>query len=406
MVSVKESTKIILQHALAFPVEKVMLENGTGRYLKEKIVADRDFPPYDRVMMDGIAIKSIGWKKGLKKYKIKGLQAAGAIPLTIQHEDECLEVMTGTVVPFGADTIIPYEEVDFEESNKEKYAFVRENFSVVPGKHIHEKGSDRKKNETLINENIKISPAEIGVMATVGKSEVKVAKFPKVAVIATGDELVPVNHVPEPHQIRQSNIYSLQSSLLITGIKASTFHLVDDKEILLRNLENILKEFDVLMLSGGVSKGKTDYLPEVMEILKVKKLFHRVQQRPGKPFWFGIHGERTTIFAFPGNPVSTFVGFYRYFLPWFRRSLGLTTNQSIQCILAEDFTFNPELTYFLQVKVEINEQGEIMAWPRPGKGSGDLANLINGFLELPADKKIFKKGEVYPLMLYRDSIFQ
>ena len=185
---------------------------------------------------------------------------------------------------------------------------------------------------------------------------------------------------------------------------ASKLHLKDDKKIMIRELQKKLNENDVLIFSGGVSKGKADYLPGVLEELQVKKLFHRVKQRPGKPFWFGIHKGHTLIFAFPGNPVSTFVGFYRYFLPWFRKSLFLPHDTSVRAKLATDFSFKPDLTYFLQVKVKVNKDGEIEAFPVPGRGSGDLANLVScdGFMELPALKSEFKAGETYPLIFFRE----
>jgi molybdopterin molybdotransferase len=168
-----------------------------------------------------------------------------------------------------------------------------------------------------------------------------------------------------------------------------------------KSLRKILDDYDVLILSGGVSKGKFDFVPEVLEGLGIKKLFHQVSQRPGKPFWFGTSGAGKVAFALPGNPVSTFMCFYRYVRPWIYKSLG-TDYGHPSAILEKDYSFAPPLTCFLQVTVR-NESGKTIARPIPGGGSGDFANLknITGFLELPLEKDQFKAGEVYPYISFR-----
>ncbi len=274
---------------------------------------------------------------------------------------------------------------------------------------------DRKQNDLLIVKNTVISSAEIGVLATVGKAKVKVAKQPKVMIVSTGDELVEVNEIPLNHQIRKSNVYTLVALLKKLKIDSNTAHINDDRSILKQKIKSFLVDYDVLLFSGAVSKGKFDFLPEIFEELGVEKLFHKVKQRPGKPFWFGtigafgIDNEKSgeennisTIFAFPGNPVSTFVGCLKYFYPWFQKSTGINHKNLDKAILSEDFSFNPELTYFLQVSLK-NENGKLIATPIKGKGSGDLANLVDvdGFLELSVNKTEFKKGEVYPMIRYR-----
>jgi molybdopterin molybdotransferase len=184
------------------------------------------------------------------------------------------------------------------------------------------------------------------------------------------------------------------------GWKGTQYHLRDNKEILSSSLKEILDNHDVVILSGGVSKGKFDFIPDVMEDLGIKKLFHQVSQRPGKPFWFGT-GNRKVVFALPGNPVSTYMCFYRYVKPWLLKSLGVTERLP-QAILSADFAFKPALTYFLQVRIAY-ESGKLMAHPDAGGGSGDFANLknIDGFLELPLGGSSFKAGEVFPFIPFR-----
>jgi molybdopterin molybdotransferase len=271
---------------------------------------------------------------------------------------------------------------------------------ISRGENVHLQGTDAKENTTLLSPGIRISPAEVALMASVGKSAVTVFAFPKTAIISTGDELVPVNQIPLLHQIRQSNAHALQAALMEMECEASLFSIADQKDVLEKSLSQIFKHNELIILSGGVSKGKFDYVPQVLESLGVKKLFHQVSQKPGKPFWFGA-SEHQTVFALPGNPVSTYMCFYRFIRPWLMKSFG-TDGPFPSAILASDFSFKPPLTYFLQVKIQ-EENGQRMAYPDPGGGSGDFANLkdVDGFLELPAEKTDFKKGEVFSFVPFR-----
>lgn len=415
LTSSNTALEIILNESVNFEIEEVDFINSLGRVLKENIVADRDFPPFNRVSMDGIGICFDSFNKGQRKFTIEGIQPAGSPQLALKNFENCIEVMTGAVLPKNIDVVIPYEQVEIENSIATVQIEEIEQF-----KNIHKKGTDKQQGDLIIPENTLISSAEIGVLATVGKSKLKVVKQPKVMIISTGDELVEVAETPEAYQIRRSNVYTLVSLLERLKINAETAHITDNKEILKSKIKGYLKEYDVLLFSGAVSKGKFDFIPEVLDELGVVKLFHKVAQRPGKPFWFGHNvpdvmsgrgednvvesnqSQNTSVFAFPGNPISTFVGCMKYFYPWYQKSMGLKEQQNF-AVLANDFTFEPSLTYFLQVKLE-NKNGELLAHPIAGKGSGDLANIVltDGFLELPADRTEFKKGEVFPIMKYRD----
>jgi molybdopterin molybdotransferase len=250
----------------------------------------------------------------------------------------------------------------------------------------------------LIKKGKRIGAAEIAVLASVGKAQVPVWKLPRVAVISTGDELVDVSETPEIQQIRRSNSYMLAAALTQIQAHVQLFHLPDDPEVLETQLQQLLQEFEVLVLSGGVSEGKADFVPSILEKLGVEKIFHKVAQRPGKPFWFG-KSPRNLVFALPGNPVSTFLCCYRYVLP----SVGQGTFQTEQVALAEDLRFDPALTYYLPVRLHHDWQGRRLATPLRGSGSGDLANLLeaDGFLELPPEICEFNAGEVYDFIRFR-----
>jgi len=395
MISVQEALHIVLNSVQNFGIEEIPFLKSFGRILKEEITADRDFPPFNRVSMDGIAINYLSFKKGQRSFNIEGIQAAGSAQITLKNTKNCFEVMTGAVLPNNVNTVIRYEDVTIENG----VATINID-AINDGQNIHLKGKDFALGDILIFENTKISAAEIGVLATVGKSFVKVAKQPKVMIVSTGDELVGVDEIPLEHQIRRSNVFTLVSLLEKLQIKSETDHIADDKPILKSKIETYLQEYDVLLFSGAVSKGKFDFLPEILDELGIEKLFHTVAQRPGKPFWMGTT-KTCTVFAFPGNPISTFVNCLAYFHPWYFKSVGLELNEET-AILGEDVTFKPNLTYFLQVKLEL-EKGFLTAFPISGNGSGDLASLVktDAFIQLSDDKIEFKKGESHPIIRYR-----
>ena len=414
MIKVSQASNIILASAQDYGEESVDFMHSLGRVLKEDVLADTDFPPFDRVCMDGIGVCFDSFMSGARTFKIEGVQAAGAPQKTLEDSINCLEVMTGAILPYKANVVIPYELVDIEDGiAKVSIDEVRKL------QNVHLKGADKFRGDLLIPKNHKITAAEIGVLATVGKSKVRVAKNPKVLIVSTGDELVEVSELPLAHQIRRSNVYSLQALLLQIGVDSTTAHLSDDKEVLTREIEAAINKFDVLLFSGAVSKGKFDFIPEVLDELGVEKLFHKVKQRPGKPFWFGRLASLdidesdglenkskldngTVIFAFPGNPISTYVNCLKYFYPWYEKSMFGTHKKNEEAILAKDFSFKPNMTYFLQVKLS-NTSGNLMATPAVGNGSGDLANLTqaDGLLELPEDRTHFIKGETFPVIRYR-----
>lgn len=396
MITVAKAKHIILENTQDFGIEEIPFLQAIGRVLKEDIVADRDFPPFNRVAMDGIAINYRFFEQGLRHFKIEGIQAAGSPQKTLDNAANCYEVMTGAVLPNNTDTVIRYEDVDINTL----VATITID-EIKERQNIHRKGSDKSKGTVLIKKNTIISAAEIGVLATVGKATVKVAKQPKVMIVSTGDELVDVNKNPLDHQIRRSNVYTLVSLLNNLKIPAETAHITDEKSILKEKIESYLKQYDVLLFSGAVSKGKFDFLPEVLDELGVQKLFHRVSQRPGKPFWFGTTNN-CNVFAFPGNPVSTFVNCLVYFYPWYLKSTGLHSEEKT-AVLAKNITFKPNLSCFMQVKLT-SENGQVYATPIQGNGSGDLASLVeaDGFIELPKTEEVtFKKGSVFPILAYR-----
>lgn len=392
MISFDEAFEKVMQHTQDWGTQTVDLLESTGRVLTGPVLADRDFPPFDRSTKDGIAIHFSAFEKGKSTFKIESVLSAGMPQQKLNSVDHCFEIMTGAVVPENTDTVIMYEQVTLENGSATIESIPKK------GQNIHKKGSDGITGKVLLEPDCRITAAEIGILATVGKSHVSVKKLPKVCVISTGNELVDVSEIPLPHQIRKSNTLSLYAALSRENIVPELLHLTDDKKVIQENIARVLQENDVLLLSGGVSKGKFDFIPEVMESLGVEKVFHRVAQRPGKPFWFGKQKEyNTLVFSFPGNPVSTYANYHVYFVPWFYRSLGLHYPKK-EVILDQPIRNDLPLTRFVQVKTYF-EQGKLFAAPILDGGSGDLANLSksDGFLCLRPRNGEYQKGELVPM---------
>ncbi|MBS1567010.1 MAG: molybdopterin molybdotransferase MoeA, partial [Bacteroidetes bacterium] len=387
MTTVREAEKIVLSCAKDYGTERLPFMQAQGRVLAEAMQADRDFPPYDRATMDGIAIAAKDFGKGLRSFSIRGTQAAGESPIELSAPGDCIEIMTGAAVPASTDAVIRYEDIAIKDGIATLQTEI-----ISRGQNIHLRGRDRKQGETVVAANRIVNPAIISMAASLGLSTLTVKKLPRVVIISSGDELVEVDQTPSAYQIRRSNNYTLKAILQGHAIDADMLHIPDDPAITQREVGRCLGQYDAIILSGGVSMGKFDYIPQALEALAVAPLFYKVQQRPGKPFWFGRHAQGPLVFALPGNPVSGFMCIHRYFIPWLRTSLGLP-EEIHYAALTDDFSFAPKLQYFLQVKLLGDTQGVVLAQPVAGNGSGDFANLADtdAFMELPAERDNFNK---------------
>lgn len=398
MTTVSKAEKIILKHARPFPAVRVSLEEAWGRVLAEDLFADRDLPPFDRVSMDGIAIHHAAWQKGARQFPIEAVQPAGSPRIRLKDSSSCIEVMTGAILPKGCDCVVPFESVDIKDGR----ARIREDFKLVAAQNVHEEGSDYKKGSRLLSRGCRLLPPQIAVAASVGKSKLMVSKDPRIAVVATGNELVEVDKPVKLFQIRQSNAHAIEAALRLQRYTdVQRLHIKDDRRDMMVSLRKVLKTSDVLILSGGVSMGKFDYVPEVLKELGVKVYFYKIKQRPGKPFWFGISGDGKPVFALPGNPVSTQVCFHRYVLPYLRKASGIREDVVEYATLMEDVHIKISLTYFLPVKLTCGTDGHVTAEAVYPNGSGDYASLArsDGFVELGADTYDFPQGTT--VRLYR-----
>jgi molybdopterin molybdotransferase len=383
MIEVAEAEALILENMPRFASGEEPLAACVGLVLAADVVAERDQPPFDRVTMDGIAIAYRDWAAGVRAFAVIGTQAAGAPALATAAPEQCVEVMTGAMLPGGTDTVVPVERVERHGDA----AKVAPDAAVAARQFVHARGVDRKTGGVLLRAGTRIGPPEIAVLASAGCASVAVARRPRIAVISTGDELVGLDEPLAPEQIRSSNDWAIEASLTRHRLAAVTrTRLKDDASALADALRRIDDAADVLILSGGVSMGQFDFVPAVLAKLGAKLVFHRVRQRPGKPMWFGLSARGKPIFALPGNPVSTLVCTTRYVLPALRAASGLTREPTEVVTLAAPTEASPQLTYFMPVRLDWSAAGSGLAQPRPTNTSGDFVSLAgtDGFVELPA----------------------
>ena len=393
MVTVEEAVSAVLAHRIPLQIESIPFDQASGRVVAQDLAADRDFPPFDRVTMDGIAISYEDFNGKGTRLEVSGIAPAGAPRTKRQGDKTCVEVMTGAPLPLGTDTVIRYEDIAIADGIAEIQID-----DIRHTQNVHDKGLDRTTGDVLVNAGQVLSAGELGIAATVGASTIDVYRKPRICVVSTGDELVPIEATPEPHQIRASNVHSVMASLETHGATCTVAHLLDNYEAIKAELKVLLENNDAVVLSGGVSKGKFDYVPEVLAELSVSKAFHGISQRPGKPFWFGYRGGSApcAVFALPGNPVSTLACTARYIVPWLRQSL-LQPIDNHYAILDAQVDFRPDLTFFKQIKLSSSPTGTVIASPVYSQGSGDLASLsgTHAFIELPRGKQVFEPGQVY-----------
>jgi molybdopterin molybdotransferase len=395
MIEIEEALRIILEQRVNIEIEQVPIELAQGRILAENIDADRDFPPFDRVTMDGIAIDFEQYKNGQRFFEVEQIHTAGSPTYALKNITKAVEVMTGATLPTSTNCVIRYEDLEEKDNGFE----IRSELNI--NQNIHKKGIDKKAGEILISSPVHLEAMELAVAATVGKANILVFSQIKVAIISTGDELVAVDEPVLEHQIRRSNAMAIKALIKPYTANVTLFHLIDDKEELKNKLAQIVDEFQVLILSGGVSMGKKDFVPDVLAELGVKKLFHKIKQKPGKPMWFGVKNQKT-IFALPGNPTSTIVCTLAYVLPWLVSQYGVNERRVKQAKLTNEMIFKGNLAHFVQARLEYRK-AETWAAPLTNNGSGDFVNLSNsdGFLAFPIrENGVFEQGEVIDFLLF------
>lgn len=396
MLTPTQAAEAIAAAMPAFDAETVGLSEAPGRVLRQAVCAERDLPPFDRVTMDGIAIRHTSFASGQRRFAIQGRQHAGDPQQTLDDDAACIEIMTGAMLPRNCDCVIPVERTSSTGQSVE----IEAGYAARQHQFIHPQGSDHRRKQCILNAGQRIEPLDIALIASCGLAQLLVSKQPRIRIISTGNELVAAGQPMADHQIRLSNGPAIVAMLRTHGYSNGEHeHLLDDRQQLEQRLARYLQESDVLILSGGVSMGKADFVPEVLAQLGVKVIFHKISQRPGKPMWFGIGPGNQAVFALPGNPVSALVCCRQYVLPALAQASGRLTRSNEVAALAESFTCKAALTCFLPVRLASDASGRLLATPVPTNTSGDLAALsgTDGYLELAQETDEFLAGSAWPL---------
>jgi molybdopterin molybdotransferase len=329
-------------------------------------------------MMDGFALRAADLKEG-RDFLITDAAPAGRPAVALAESPRtCVEVMTGAPLPLGADCIVPVEET---HRNGDRVV-IANSFEAESGRFIHPAGSDAKKGLLLLASGTRIGSRETGVAASCGAAWLEVSRLPRIAVIATGDELVAVDKTPAAHQIRQSNAHAITCALRLAGHAVSGCAVLgDDCEASERILQTHLDASDWLILTGAISKGARDFIPAMLDGLGCRRLFHGVAQRPGKPAgcWLAPAGQM--IMALPGNPVSALTGLHAFVLPALAAASGLPFQKPRLVIPMDRIGGLPGMTHHLPVKLRDDGRAE----PAATGNSGDFIGLLksDGFITLP-----------------------
>ncbi|MGE9270882.1 MAG: molybdopterin molybdotransferase MoeA [Verrucomicrobiales bacterium] len=380
LIPVSEADALIRSSIKSLPSESVTLSRAIGRQLLSPIVADRELPPYDRAMMDGVAFNSATVDSLTPTLEIVGLHPAGSPPPPPLSPGQAWEIMTGAVIPPDCDTIVPYENLSADHS------YVLKPFA--PGAFIHRRGTDSKANDILVPAGTPIGAPEIAIASSVGQTRLIVSSLPRVGILSTGDEAIhPAAH-PESWQIRRSNGPALAALISQFGYPLDFHkHASDEAEELSVMLDQALQAVDVLIISGGISKGKKDLIRTLLEERRGTPAFHGVAQKPGKPlaFWPGS----PNVFALPGNPVSTLATFARFVRPTLLRLQGL--EPPTRLVRAPDgLQALNSLTWLAPTTIRPQRKPQL----RPPRNSGDFAGIATstGIIEVPPSESFKAEG--------------
>jgi molybdopterin molybdotransferase len=334
--------------------------------------------------MDGVAVSAKALGAGRRQFVLQATQGAGEAPLELASPGHCIEIMTGAVLPRGCDMVVPVEQIRMSGAD----VLIEAEVLAEPYRWVHRRGSDYRADASLMEPGVLLTPPHAALLASVGLVDVEVSAWPRVSVTSTGDELVEPGVPLSGHQIRCSNDFAMLNALHRMGVEQCQRATVrDDRDALRAHLTSALAEYDLLLISGGVSKGKFDYLPEVLAELGVQRIFHRVKQRPGKPMWFGVSAEGQPVFALPGNPVSAMVCLHRYVLPAILKAAGATRWPSPVVRLQQVPQALESMTRFVPVRIDDPGADGGRAQPLSLNTSGDFFSLSgsDGMVEWPAE---------------------
>ena len=404
LISADRALQIILDNVAPLGIERLSIREASGRVLAQEIRCGRDIPGFDNSAMDGYALRSadVAAASSQKPVKLDVIETvpAGSMPRSEVTAGRAIRIMTGAPVPSGADAVVPVEQTT-ERGDKVEILI-----SAPPGFSIRRRGEDLRRDELVMGAGKRLGPSDIGLLASLNRAIVEVYRRPRVAILAGGDEIVDIDQVPAGAQVVDSNGYALAAAAIEADTVPTMLKIARDRVEDVRERLAEAVTFDAVLSTGGVSVGQFDLVEKVFEELGMRRLFHGVNQKPGRPIMFGLVGRRP-IFALPGNPVSTVVCFYLYVRPALlrmgaRRDLGLP-RLTARC--AVDIKTAANLTEFVRVRLE-RRDGELYATPTGAQGSGILSSFsrADGLLIGPSKETVLKAGSQATVLLLAGAV--
>ncbi len=383
--------RIVLDGVQPLEAENVTLNDALKRILAEPVVSTEMIPPFDNSAMDGFAVRARDVPDLDHDLRIAGTIAAGGGTPAPLAERSCARIMTGAPMPEGADAVIPVENAEVSGDR------VRFGERPATGDHVRRAGENVRAGERILDAGLRITPPVIGMLATLGHARIRVFRRPRVAVIATGDELVDASETPGPSQIRDSNGPTLAAQISMAGAISDGPHRVgDDRERLRGALADAAASADALVVSGGVSMGEYDYVRAVLEDLGFEPLFWKVRQRPGKPLLFGLIGT-IPVFGLPGNPVSASVCFEQYVRPALAAMQGMAAviTPLEKAMLDEGIDKKTGLHHFIRGRLRRTSDGLHVA-PTGPQGSHISRSLVlaDCLIHLPEEIEHVARGTI------------
>jgi molybdopterin molybdotransferase len=415
MLSVAQALEIVLANVAPLPARMTPLgPNALGLVLAEDVASDLDMPPFDKAMMDGFALRSADLRDGRAELAIIEEIPAGKTPTKTVGSLQASRIMTGAPVPVGADAVVMIENCEIAGTNVRVHEP-----RIKPRLNILDRAKEMRVGETILNSGTRLRPQELGLLAAVGRTSVKLHPAARVAVLSTGDEIVPPDVKPGPGQIRNSNGAMLLAQVQRAGGAATFLGIARDDTEHLRSLIAEGLKYNVLILSGGVSAGKLDLVPGVLAELGVEALFHKVAMKPGKPVLFGVgqpphprplspggeRGEGPLVFGLPGNPVSSLVCFELFVRPAIRKLMTLDPGPTwiLAATLMKDFAYRTDRPTYHPAWLHMAEHGPLVE-PVPWFGSPDLRSVMsaNAFMVIQPGDHQYKAGGRFEVLCVED----
>jgi len=389
MISVSEARKLIDENCKGGRSEVMRLIDALDRALSDDVVSPMDTPPFHQSAVDGYAFSFKDWDKK-SALEVAGEVQAGNVFTAEIKPRQAIRIFTGAPVPAGLDTVVMQEKIEVQGDQ-----MTIKDPLLVAGANVRLQGSQTKIGDVVLKKSHRLTPASISFLASLGITEVPVFAHPHIRIIVTGKELVAPGGIIHEGQIFESNSFALKTALKAMGISPVSAEIVEDDEALIMEAITRALDSDIVILTGGASVGLYDLVPSSLAKCGVKEIFHKVKQKPGKPFYFGTYGD-VLVFALPGNPAAVLSCFYEYITPAIGKFTGRQYHKRLKMILAHDFQRKPGLTQFMKGKTKANTVFIL---------DHQESYLMNSFahadalVELEEDREVILKGDLVNVLM-------